>query len=175
MALAAIISIVAVCTIGAYVSSVIFIVAFRDFVCLLVVAGSAILVARHAFHVSAFLTFMMAGYAGFPHFLADVDLVIEVHHAPVRIKLDCLGKGGHDTTRFLKCKPLAYVTGVADYFHGHGLVAFDAVGAYKMRMRWIFAFEFPCLPIVVAGATVVFDFRCNDFFVKIVMAIIALG
>jgi len=62
MTLTAIISVVAVRAIGAYVSSVILIVAFRDFVCLFVVAGAAILIARHAFHVSAFLTFMMAGY-----------------------------------------------------------------------------------------------------------------
>jgi hypothetical protein len=107
MALAAIISIMAMRTVGAYVSSVILIVAFRDFVCLFVVAGSAILIARHAFHVPAFFTFMMAGYAGFPHVLADVDLVIEIHHTPVRIKPDFLGKGGHDTARFFKCKTLA--------------------------------------------------------------------
>ena len=91
MALATIFSIVAVGAIGAYVSSVILIVTFRDFVCLLVVSCSAILIASHAFHVSTLLTFMMAGYAGFSHVLADVDLVIEVHRAPVRFKFNCLG------------------------------------------------------------------------------------
>ena len=175
MALTAIISVVAVGAIGAYISCVILIVTFRDFVCLLVVAGAAILIARHAFHVFASLTFMMAGYAGLAHILADVYLVVKDHHAPVRIKLDFLGEGRHDTARCLKCKTLADMTGVADDFHGRGLVAFDAVGAYKARMRRIFTFEFPRLPVVVAGPAVIFSFRCSALFVKIVMAIITLG
>jgi hypothetical protein len=107
MALAAVISVMAVSAIGAYVTRVVLVFAFRDFVRLFVVAGPAILIARHAFHVSALLTLMMAGYAGFSHVLADVDLMIEVHYTPVRIKLDCLWKGGHDTARFLKGKPRA--------------------------------------------------------------------
>jgi len=59
MALTAIISVVTVCAIGAYVPRVILIIAFRDLVCLLVMAGATILFTRHAFHVFAFLAFMM--------------------------------------------------------------------------------------------------------------------
>jgi len=176
MALAAIISVVAVGAIGAYVSPVILIVAFRDFVFLFVVAGSAILIARHAFHVFASLTFVMAGYAWFAHVLADVDLVVKVHHSPVCIKLDCLGEGRHDTTRFLKCKTLAYVTGVADDFHGHGFVAFDAVGPDKVRVGLVVTLKFPRFSIIVAGAAVHFNVGWNSLvFFIIMVAIIALG
>ena len=176
MALAAIITIVAMSAIGTYVSSVILIVTFRDFVCLFVVAVSAILIARHAFHVFASLTFVMAGYAWFAHVLADVDLVIEDHHACVRIELDCLGKGRHDTARFLKCKTLAYVTGVANYFHGRGLVAFDAISPDKVRVGLVVALKFLRLSIIVAGAAVHFDPGWNSLVLFIIMmAIIALG
>jgi len=176
MALTAIISVVAVGAIGAYVSPVILIVAFRDFVFLFVVAGSAILIARHAFHVFASLTFMMAGYAGLAHVLADVYLVVKDHHAPVCIKLDCLGKGRHDTARFLKCKTLADVTGVTDDFHGHGLVAFDAISPDKVRVGLVVALKFPRLSIIVAGAAVHFNAGWNSLVLFIIMmAIIALG
>ena len=177
MTLAAILSVVAIRAIGAYVSGVVFIVAFRDFVCLFVVAGSTIFITRHAFHVSSFLTFMMAGCAGFPHVLADVDLVIEVYHATVCIKLDCLRKGRHDEARFLKCKALANMACIAAGFHGHGLMAFDAIRPYKVRVGLVLTLKLQRLSKIVAGAAVHFDVGWNSlvFFFIIMMAVIAPG